>query len=185
MPASHEELWQRIEQYTFDRPDDNVTFIDKLCREHGWTAPFARAAIEEYRRFAFLAVASGHSVSPPDAIDQVWHMHLMYSRRYWDDFCKGVLQTTLHHEPATGRPGERGGLADDYTHTLTSYRKHFGEPPATFWPARPYAAPRSHRRVDLRSNVVLPTRIAVWLAVLFGILCGGVGAVVMLGVSAR
>ncbi len=52
---------------------------------------------DEYRRFAFLAATAGHPVTPSDAVDQAWHLHLTYSRDYWDRFCPllGNLVSTL------------------------------------------------------------------------------------------
>ena len=59
-------------------------------------------AIEEYRRFLLLGVAAGHPVSPSDTVDQVWHLHLTYTRRYWDTLCRDTLGRLLHHEPTQG-----------------------------------------------------------------------------------
>jgi hypothetical protein len=162
-------LWERIQAYAFDRADDEVTFVDKLCREHGWLKPFALQAIDEYRRFAWLAMSAGHLVSPSDVVDQVWHMHLMYTRRYWDDWCAAVLGGKLHHDPATGRSGEKAGLGDAYTQTLNSYRKRFGDPPGDFWPVVPDASPRSHRRVDLRRSLIIPKPVAHIIFILWTI----------------
>lgn len=166
--------WQRIAAYAFDGEGDDVTLADKLCREHGWLKPFALRAIEEYRRFAYLAMTAGHMVSPSDAVDQVWHMHLMYTRRYWDDWCPNALGGKLHHDPATGRSGEKTGLNDAYARTLDSYRKAFGEPPADIWPARPDASPRSHRRVDLRRAFIVPKPVAHAIFILWGIVLAAI-----------
>src|SRR5947199_354356 len=78
----------------------------------------AARAIEEYRRFAFLAVAAGHPVSPSDAVDQVWHLHLLYTRSYWVQFCGEVLGKPLHHEPSTGGGGEAAKFDAWYGQTL-------------------------------------------------------------------
>src|SRR5688500_16905963 len=55
---------------------DLADFEPRLRRENGWSAGFARRAIEEYRKFLFLAATARHPVSPPDVVDQVWHLHL-------------------------------------------------------------------------------------------------------------
>jgi hypothetical protein len=91
---------------------------------------------EEYRRFAFLAVVAGHPVTPSDAVDQAWHLHLLYTRSYWEDFCPHVLQRPLHHHPTAGGPRERVKFQGWYRSTLASYRRYFGsEPPVDIWPA--------------------------------------------------
>ena len=38
--------------------------------------PLAPGAIEEYRKFVFLALVAGHQITPSDQVDQVWHLHL-------------------------------------------------------------------------------------------------------------
>lgn len=96
----------------------------------------AREAVAEYRKFAFLAVAAGHPVSPSHAIDQVWHLHLLYTRDYWEIWCPRVLGQPLHHEPTRGGPAEHGKFGDWYARTRESYRRFFGEPAAAWcWPS--------------------------------------------------
>ena len=68
-----------------DDPSSSTTFTARLAKENGWKLSFARRVVEEYRRFLFLAAAAEHPVSPPDAIDQAWHLHLLYTRSYWEN----------------------------------------------------------------------------------------------------
>ncbi|HEY1107488.1 MAG TPA: TIGR04222 domain-containing membrane protein [Opitutaceae bacterium] len=130
-------LWQRIQAHVLDDPQSASPFSLRLAAENGWKPGFTQRAIEEYRRFAFLATAAGHPVSPSDAVDQVWHLHLLYTRDYWGEFCPRVLGAPLHHGPARGGIAEKEKLTDWYGNTLASYRRFFGEPPADLWPARP------------------------------------------------
>jgi uncharacterized protein (TIGR04222 family) len=128
-------VWQRLESYVFDKPEHSFPFSAKLRRETGWSASFASQAIEEYRRFTFLFATSGHPVSPSDSVDQVWHMHLMYTEEYWKVFCAEALQKPLHHSPSIGGASESAKFEDWYEKTLDSYRKAFGEePPVEYWP---------------------------------------------------
>src|SRR5687767_8480368 len=149
-------LWQRIQAYALDDPMSARPFSLRLAAENGWKPGFTQRAIEEYRRFAFLAAAAGHPVSPSDAVDQVWHLHLIYTRSYWDEFCAGVLGRPLHHHPSLGGPEESAKFARWYAQTLDSYRRLFGEdPPADLWP--PPGTPHAeHRRVDPRQAWVVP-----------------------------
>ena len=73
-------LWQRLETHPLDDPAAALPFSLRLAQENTWPLGFTRRAVAEYRRFAFLAVAAGHPVSPPDAVDQVWHLHLLYTQ---------------------------------------------------------------------------------------------------------
>ncbi len=51
-------LWNRIESWQFDKPDVSLPFSGRLARETGWEPEFARAVIDEYRRFIYLACIS-------------------------------------------------------------------------------------------------------------------------------
>ena len=101
--------------------------------------------MEEYRRFAFLAAVAGHSVSPSEIVDEVWHLHLLYSLAYWNDFCPHVLQKPLHHFPSTGTPADQAKHGDWYARTLDSYQRYFGSPPDDIWPS-PAERERQHPR---------------------------------------
>ena len=97
--------WNRLLALDFDAADAELTFSARLARENDWSRRFAARAIEEYRKFCFLAVHAGHPVTPSDEVDQVWHLHLLYSRHYWDALCRDTLETPLHHGPTQGGAG--------------------------------------------------------------------------------
>ena len=135
MNPEHAELYQRIRGFPLDRPEHSLSFTDRLAVENGWSRAYAERVVEEYRKFAFLAIAAGHSVTPSDAVDQAWHLHLTYTRSYWDHFCKNVLQTPLHHGPTIGGRQERQKFAEWYRRTRESYRRFFKvQAPADIWP---------------------------------------------------
>lgn len=128
-------LWHRIQAFAFDESGADFPFTQRLARDNAWTPGFARRVVEEYRRFALLALTAGHPVTPSDAVDQAWHLHLLYTESYWHRFCRETLGRPLHHQPTRGGPGERAKFRDWYQHTLESYRREFGEePPADIWP---------------------------------------------------
>jgi uncharacterized protein (TIGR04222 family) len=160
MTQTQVELWRRIQGFSFDEDAAAYTFAQRLAKENGWSAPFTQRAIEEYRRFAFLAVTAGHPVSPSDAVDQVWHLHLLYTRSYWRQFCGEALGRELHHEPSVGGAGERAKFEDWYEKTLASYRRFFGEPPRDLWPdaLAKAAAGERFQRVDLSKHLLLTRR---------------------------
>ena len=106
MNTTEQELWRRLEGYEFDGPGAKLPFCARLARDNGWSENFTNRAIVEYKRFAFLAVAAGHPVTPSDQVDQVWHQHLLYTETYWGEFCGHVLGKKLHHGPT------RGGVAE-------------------------------------------------------------------------
>src|SRR5688572_29636615 len=97
MNTQQQALWQNLRGFAFDPPGATFTFTQRLARENGWSDDYARRVVEEYRRFLFLASAAGHPVSPSEDVDQAWHLHLTYSRSYWEDLCGKVLGQALHH----------------------------------------------------------------------------------------
>lgn len=135
MISEHLEIYRRIRACSLDGHAGSLTFARRLARENRWTGDYAERVIEEYRRFALLAVSAGHAVSPSDPVDQAWHLHLQYSRTYWEEFCPKVLGKPLHHEPSRGGMAEQGKLQEWYERTLASYQRIFGEvPPPDIWP---------------------------------------------------
>ena len=135
MTGTEQTLWNDIASFSVDEGDEALTFARRLARENGWTEAYATRAIEEYKRFMFLAVVAGHPVTPSDQVDQVWHLHLTYTQSYWDRFCGQVLNKPIHHGPTKGGPEEAEKFDRWYQNTLESYTRFFDqEPPADIWP---------------------------------------------------
>lgn len=152
-------VWQALRHYQIGPDDAALSFADRLARENGWKPAFAARVIEEYKRFAFLAVTAGRELTPSDAVDQAWHLHLTYTRDYWERFCPQVLGTALHHGPTAGGAGERHRFFRQYAETLGAYEAAFGTPPPPdIWPSarrRLLIDPRA-RRVHPRTALILP-----------------------------
>ena len=166
MTMEDTELWNSIESLEIGSADSEFTFANRLARENRWTPVFAERVIFEYRRFLYLCAVSGHSVTPSDEVDQAWHLHLCYTKNYWEECCKGVLEFPLHHGPTKGGKDEAGKFHDWYGETLKSYREHFGaEAPADVWPPSAIRfATRSFRRVDAAKHLIIPKRIVAVFA---------------------
>jgi len=161
-------LWARVQAHVFD-DDQPLPFTFRLARDTSWSAGFAAGAVEEYRRFCFLAVAAGAPVTPSEEVDEVWHLHLTYTRDYWERWCGEVLQARLHHDPTKGGEVEQRRFREQYARTLLAYEGYFGPPPEVYWPAthvRFGAGPR-YRTLDTHKRFSLP-RPAAWLAKLWG-----------------
>lgn len=135
MNAEQMKLYQRLQAFSLDEPDANLSFSKRLARDNRWTAKYTQRVIDEYKKFAFLAVVAGHPMTPSDQVDQAWHLHLVYTRSYWGEFCPNVLQTPLHHGPTRGGSREHHKFNDWYSKTLASYESFFGHtPPPDIWP---------------------------------------------------
>ena len=129
------ELYRRIQAFEFDTAEVQWPFSRRLARENRWSEEFALSVIKEYKKFAFLAMAAGHPVTPSDQVDQAWHLHLTYTRPYWEEFCAKALGKPLHHEPTQGGAAEKSKFDDWYGKTLASYERLFGhKPPEDIWP---------------------------------------------------
>jgi uncharacterized protein (TIGR04222 family) len=144
-----------------DDPTHEFGFTRHLMKNHGWTMAYAQRAIAEYKKFAFLTVVANHQVVPSDAVDQVWHAHILLTRSYWDEFCPTVLEQPLHHHPARGGRAERAEFHRLYAQTIASYQNFFGSPPIDLWsPADVrFGAELKMQRVNLSNYWVIPNRL--------------------------
>lgn len=133
MNPSDAPLWHRIAAHQIGQPDAALSFAARLARENRWSVDYAARVFEEYRRFCWLACTCGHEVTPSDQVDQVWHLHLTYSRDYWQVFCPQVLRRDLHHGPTAGGASEGARFYEQYALTLRAYQAAFGPPPPDIW----------------------------------------------------
>ncbi|MEM1253086.1 MAG: hypothetical protein AAGI69_11680 [Cyanobacteria bacterium P01_H01_bin.21] len=158
------ELFERLQAFSLDIESAEMPFSKRLARDNGWPVHYARRVIDEYKKFAFLAVVADHPVTPSDQIDQVWHLHLTYTHSYWEDFCSQVLQTPLHHEPTLGGDDENQKFDEWYRTTLESYEQFFDvKPPADIWPPPEERFGRDSHfvRTNTQQNWILP-KLQVW-----------------------
>ncbi|MBX7226238.1 MAG: hypothetical protein K1X55_09415 [Chitinophagales bacterium] len=136
MDEQQRRLWDRIRNFELDHPNQAFNFTDRLARENGWTYAYALAAVVEYKRFIFLICISDKPLSPSDQVDQVWHLHLIYTESYWIDFCKKTLFKKIHHGPTRGGKEEKDKYEELYSFTLERYKEIFMEnPPQDIWPS--------------------------------------------------
>ncbi|WP_027421243.1 glycine-rich domain-containing protein [Crocinitomix catalasitica] len=150
-------LWNKILNFNIDDPDSSFTFTDRLCRENDWRMEYALRTIIEYKKFIFLICISDSAQTPSDQVDQVWHLHLLYTQSYWKEFCKELLNTEIHHGPTKGWE-ERGFFKDQYATTLTYYIQKFKEkPPIDIWPTpQKRISEINFSRVNRHRNWIIP-----------------------------
>jgi uncharacterized protein (TIGR04222 family) len=163
--APNTELWHRLVALDLDGAAA-LSFSQRLARDNGWTLAFARRVVLEYKKFVYLAATCGHPVTPSDEVDQAWHLHLVYTRSYWDELCGQVLGFALHHGPTKGGAAEGHKFQDWYAATRRSYEAAFGTaPPADIWPeaAVRFGEAPHFRRVNMRGKWLLPKpRLPRW-----------------------
>lgn len=181
MNAQQRELYERIQSFSFEQLEAQLPFGKRLARDNGWSLNYAQQVIEEYKKFTFLAVAAGHPVTPSDQVDQAWHLHLSYTRSYWEEFCPKVLQMSLHHDPTVGGEAENQKFVDWYGKTLESYDRFFGQaPPGNIWstPEVRFGQDLQFVRLNTQQNWVIPKiqiarKIAASVAVCLALLLDG------------
>jgi hypothetical protein len=170
---SNPTLWKRIEGYSFDQPDAVLPFSRRLARDNGWTHEYASRVIQEYKKFIYLSCLSETIVTPSVDVDQAWHLHMVYTRDYWQRFCRQTLGKEIHHEPTEGGAAERDKFWRAYQRTISTYTDEFGQqPPSDIWPLAEvrFASAQMASRYP-NDSFVIPGRLARFGA------CAGVIAI--------
>jgi uncharacterized protein (TIGR04222 family) len=150
-------LLEKLRQFDLDGGVP-YSFSRRLARDNGWSHEFALRVCEEYKKFLYLACTTGHVVSPSEEVDQAWHLHLTYTRSYWEELCPKVLGMPLHHDPSRGRKSEAGKFEALYEQTLASYGKAFdAPPPLDIWPSVEvrFGEVAHFRRINLKRHYVV------------------------------
>lgn len=160
MPISNPSLFESILNFPLDDDNSQFPFSLKLAKEQGWDYAFTLRAMEEYKRFMYLVCIREKLSSPSVCIDQVWHMHLLYTRSYWDEFCEKILQKRVHHGPSKGGKESREAHILSYSETLNTYHEEFDETaPEEYWPkVSDYLKYYNFQRVNLHTHKVKPRR---------------------------
>lgn len=161
-------IWQALVQMRIEPPGAALGFTRRLARENGWSRRHAEAVFHEYRRFLYLAATGTSEVTPSDQVDQAWHLHLAYTRHYWEELCARVIGRPLHHGPTAGGVSEGRKYRSLYAETLQRYRETFGEePPSDIWPPSDIRFGTRYQWVDRTRHYLLP-RKAVSIAGMAG-----------------
>ncbi|SIN66057.1 hypothetical protein SAMN04488055_0306 [Chitinophaga niabensis] len=130
MKFANDPLWQKIDTFSLHDP----AFTQKLAKENNWTPGFTERAISEYKRFIYLCCIMPNGASPPPVVDEVWHLHILYTVNYWEEFCDRTLGRKLHHHPSGGGLGEKERHVNWLEDTIKNYRFIFEEePPPDIW----------------------------------------------------
>ncbi|WP_439131200.1 glycine-rich domain-containing protein [Polaribacter sp.] len=129
-----EKLWIRIKNFNLDNNTSEFTFSKRLARDNNWKIEFTTKVIEEYKKFIYLCCISNQPITPSDAVDQAWHLHLTYTESYWKKLCGETIRKEIHHNPTKGGNLERDKFLKCYDSTFETYKLEFHqEPPSTIW----------------------------------------------------
>ncbi|MFC6267839.1 glycine-rich domain-containing protein [Frigoriflavimonas asaccharolytica] len=150
-------LWNKIKNFELDEVDSSLSFTDRLARENGWSVEFSVRAVLEYKKFIFLLMIADHPLTPSDQVDQVWHLHLLYTQSYWEDFCEHTLGKKIHHGPTKGGNKEIDKFTNWYEKTKQLYISVFKyAPSADIWPSSKIRFSEiNFQRVNMKRNWIL------------------------------
>jgi hypothetical protein len=105
----------------------------RLVKE-GWNVEDVEAAAAEYLKFlALTREYPDEELVPCHDVDELWHAHILHTKRYEDD-CTRYVGFFVHHDPdevdeeGAAPVGSAGTKKPD--RTLELYERHFGKPPA-------------------------------------------------------
>ena len=164
-------VWEELLEYPLDDPEAGFSFSRRLAQENGWSREFTERVVVEYKKFLYLVSRSQKALTPSDEVDQAWHLHLCYTRSYWQEVCGKILQKEIHHGPTKGGKAEEAKFEHWYERTKTLYQKTFGEkPPADIWPMSEVRFGRvNFERVDRDANLVVSRKVVFGGGVLFAV----------------
>ena len=91
-------------------------------------------AIGEYKRFLSLKIVHPNvNFAPTDLMDEVWHFHILDTKRYSTD-CQRMFGKLLHHAPSYGpyeSPDREEALSNSFERMVALYREQYGHDPIT------------------------------------------------------
>lgn len=90
---------------TFSEVLDLSPILFKLIKEKGWSPEKARAIEPQYKAFFFLLGTGGDFLVPSVDIDEMWHAHILDTRKYMAD-CAELFGEYIHHYPYLGMKDE-------------------------------------------------------------------------------
>uniref|UniRef100_UPI003F494439 glycine-rich domain-containing protein n=1 Tax=Cupriavidus necator TaxID=106590 RepID=UPI003F494439 len=97
-----------------------------------WTLENAAMAADRYERFLLLVAARpGQPYAPTRDIDEMWHLHMLSPKAYYDD-CVRVFGEVLDHDGGFGKEAEEEVvLKEVFETTAKLWQEHYGEPYVT------------------------------------------------------
>ncbi|MGB1235350.1 MAG: glycine-rich domain-containing protein [Planktomarina sp.] len=125
-----QDLAQLINAHPMPKDSGGISFEAQLKAKFNLSDQTVANVLREYKRFIYLvATSQGARRVPSKAVDEVWHLHMMHSRDYWDVFC-AIIGRPLHHTPG----GDDRLNASDHSLTNAAYEQAFGDlPPHDVW----------------------------------------------------
>jgi len=95
----------------------------------GWSEKKAKEAEAGYLKFLTLQIKyPEETLVPTMTVDEVWHAHVLHTKKYQDD-CNMIFGEMLHHNPRfTPSKEESEKIHSNFTRTIELFEKEFGVP---------------------------------------------------------
>jgi hypothetical protein len=126
LPSSMQEL--RAKFTSFDQSLDLNPIKYKLMKDKGWTLERANQVEPQYKAFLFLIGSRVKAEFVPTfGIDEMWHMHILDTRKYMAD-CALHFGEYIHHYPYLGMKDaeDRSRAERLFAATCTTIAEAFG-----------------------------------------------------------
>jgi hypothetical protein len=101
----------------------NGAVVWRLQKELTLSEDNAKLLFEDLKRFLWVSALVGETVAPPPAIDDAWHVFLLFTMDY-AQFCNRFLGCFIHHPPRRPDEPHDGGAA--IRRTIGAIENHFG-----------------------------------------------------------
>lgn len=94
-----------------------------------WSTEQVEGALQRYEKFLLLAAKHPETpIAPTGEIDEMWHLHMLHPRAYYED-CMRVIGRILDHDGGFGKePEEIPVLAETFERTSELWEQAYGEP---------------------------------------------------------
>lgn len=94
-----------------------------------WSEVRRQREAQRYARFLLLARDNrSHSIAPTRDIDQMWHLHMLHPKAYYED-CMRLFGEIFDHDGGFGAAAdEEPILRENFLKTMALYEQRWGEP---------------------------------------------------------
>jgi hypothetical protein len=119
---------------------DLDVLVRRYVNKRNTSAVRARQVLREMKRFLVMCALEPHKgLIISGEVDEMWHMFILFTRRY-EDFCQKVAGRFIHHVPGEDMAHYYTDKtpAHSYRVTFETYERLFGEAPdPSVWPSPP------------------------------------------------
>ena len=106
--------------------------LTKVSLKNGWDKDYADLVLDEYVKFFYLAsLPTRVHLVPSQPVDELWHQHILTTRKYQED-CERLVGKFVHHNPSF-TSDERALLPPLFVKMKVAYESNFGGMPDNVW----------------------------------------------------